>query len=357
MASIKNAIVGNRMSGLPGVDSWTSAGISKLEKEPPKSLTVRRVIKVGENNELLETLSLSYDRLKDSLRTYPLGVNPMVAVQFQTNSSTQTSLPYKLSSAFRPPIMPLEQTLPLSRQHRKTVEISINSVVPSSAEPFYFHRPLKETMVVDGGQLAASPRGYRSVNTPGYRITAPDRVQPPERPRLETKRILFENPRIVVVEENPLRISQTTNKKSTRVAVPAIGSEVFLQKQPLSSAATAPKSSRAGVVRTEPKNFKMANPLKIPEYSVEAKKPPKDNMNRNEHPRMKTAMRTETRGELEIEHEQQIRAEPSLEAKMSIISVETAKKGAHIPLPNNLPLSTSATTDRAVSFQNFLHNR
>jgi hypothetical protein len=261
MVSIKNAIVGNRMSGLVGVDAWTSEGIAKMEKEPPRSLTVRRVIKVGSNNDVLEEMANSYDRLSDSLRTYPLGVNPMVGVQFQNGagSKTQTSLPYKLSSAFRPPLMPLEQTLPLSRQARKTFEIQVNPSEPSASEPFYFHKPLKTALVAEGRPIAAAPKSLKEVVTAGYRITVDARKTVGHRTRLEAERVIFENPRVVVVEqETPLRFSQTANKTAHKVALLPVDNGVVLSRQTrLSEDVMAAKSSTAGVVSHRPSRFKM----------------------------------------------------------------------------------------------------
>lgn len=357
MATIKNAIVGNRMQGLAGVDSWTSSGIAKLTKEPPKSLTVRRIVKVGQNNDLLDELANSYDRLRGSLRTYPLGVNPMVAVQFHAPSSTQTSLPYKLSSAFRPPLMPLEQTLPLSRQHRKTVEISINSVVPSTAEPFFFHKPLKEALVVDGGLIASAPRAQKEVLTQGYRIKAPDRVKPPERPRLESRRIMFENPRVICIEEAPLRIPQSTNKTEKRVAVPQENYSIVLEKQPLHSDTNTTKSSSAGVFRHQPKNIKLANPISITDYKSHSNMPSRDSSNRNTYPRTKGLLKTETRSDLNVVREDNPRPKQELQSKMIPIEVKTSKTGPSHPLPNDIPNAVIGTSERPLSSHSFLHNR
>jgi len=263
MVSIKNAIVGNRMPGLVGVDAWTSAGIAKMEKEPPRSLTVRRVVKVGANNDLLEQVANSYDRLSDSLRTYPLGVNPMVGVQFQNGGSkTQTSLPYKLSSAFRPPLMPLEQTLPLSRQARKPVEIQANPSEPSSAEPFYFHKPLQRPLAVESGPIATAPKARGEVVTRGYRITVDARKTMPHRTPLAAERVIFENPRVVVVEQGaPMLVSQTAPRHLRKIALP--DGDVVLDRQPLlSDRVFAAKSSTAGVPSHRPSRFKMADPLR-----------------------------------------------------------------------------------------------
>ena len=387
MVSIKNAIVGNGMQGLEGVDSWTMSGIAKMTKEPPKSVTLRRVVKVGENNDILETMGNSYDRLSDSIRVYPLGVNPMVAVQFQQTpgSKAQTSLPYKLSSAFRPPIMTLEDTMPLSRQHRKTVEIASNISQSLSTDPFYFHKPLKQSLVVESRFLASVPKAQKEVSTQGYRITLQSRKTVPDRPRVETERVLFENPRIVVLEDDPLRIHQTTNKNAKKISLPPSDTTLVLNKENLriqtvtaksSSAgvsshrpknfkmsdvitteAVAAKSSSAGVSSHRPQNFKMADILRIPEHvAVVASDRPNHDV-RSEYSRTRDTIKTATRSDLSVERVHELRPEHVLDSKSPIVSVDAVKNGAPASLPVDLPPMRSGIAERGVSLQNFLHNR
>jgi hypothetical protein len=356
MANIKNAIAGNRMQGLPGVDAWTSSGIAKLPKEPPKSVTLRRIVRVGENNDLLNEVANSGDRLRDSIRPYALGVNPMVAVQFNNaNSSVQTSLPYKLSSNFRPPIMRQEETLPLSRQHRKTVEITINSVVNSNTEPFYFHKPLKETLPVEGLQIPSASKSKKEVVTKGYKIRLGDRVQPEERKKVETRRVIFENPRVIVVED-VLKVDPHTALNLKKVSVPSDSDTLILNKTPIHSEIVAKKSSSAGVYRVEPKNFKMNNPVRIPEIKTQVKPFSKDNLNRTTQPRMRDTVSIGTREKVVVEKVALEWPDLVLEAKFPVVSVDSPKHGANT-LEKNVATPTSGMVDRPLSLQNFLHNR
>jgi hypothetical protein len=356
MANIKNAIVGNRMQGLPGVDAWTSSGIAKLPKEPHKSVTLRRIIKVGENNDVLDELANSSDRLRDAIRPYALGVNPMVAVQFQNNSNIQTSLPYKLSSAFRPPIMRQEETLPLSRQHRKTVEITINSVVNQNTEPFYFHKPLKQSLPIEGLQIPSAPKAQKEVSTQGYKIRVGERVQPQEKNKIQSRRVLFENPRVVVLEDKLLKIDKTAALNSKKISVPSDAEVVVLQKIPLHSDVTAVKSSSAGVSRVQPKRFKMNAPIRLPELTIQMKLPTKDNLNRSLQPRMRDGLAVATRRDVIVDKLEIERPEHSLETKMPMISVD-APKHAISGSAKIVSNPSSGVVQRPLSQHNFLHNR
>jgi hypothetical protein len=111
-------------------------GSMVILKDPPKSITVPRRIKVGEDNRQLEWIDDSGDRICEMISKYARGVNQMVGVNYQNNgtlggqnrygvaggfmANTQTSLPYKVvrEGAFRPPIQPPQDLLPLSRLPR-----------------------------------------------------------------------------------------------------------------------------------------------------------------------------------------------------------------------------------------------
>ena len=282
MATIKNAIVGNRMQGLVGVDSWSSSGIVNLTKEPAKSVTVRRVIKVGENNHVLEEMANSSDRLRDSIRPYALGVNPMVSVQFQTSKSN-ASLPYKLSSAFRPPIIRQEESLPLSRLHRKPVEITLNSVISNTTEPFFFHKPLKQTIAIDSNQLPSAPKSSKSVYFDNYKLRKQEYPTLETRERIQTGRIVFENPRVVVVE-SLIKPDVNVQKTFKTASVPTDSEAIVLDKNVVHSSVQTPKSFNLMLEPVQPQKIRLNDQVKLPEYTTNKNLQSVDNFNRDNHP-------------------------------------------------------------------------
>ena len=117
---------------LPSVESWGTN--NNIIKDPPKSIVTRRIDKVGQNQNLVELVDESGDRICEGISLYARGTNPMVAVSydnfsnnagmrgnFTANSAkTQVSLPYKVmrDGVFRPPIQNPRDLMPLSRQNR-----------------------------------------------------------------------------------------------------------------------------------------------------------------------------------------------------------------------------------------------
>jgi hypothetical protein len=103
-------------------------------RDPPKSITTRRIDKVFENNDITDLVEDSGDRICDGINVYARGVNPMVSISYDNNSNnagmsgnatsfsnrTQARLPYPAfqGGAFRPPIYTQRDLLPLSRLPR-----------------------------------------------------------------------------------------------------------------------------------------------------------------------------------------------------------------------------------------------
>jgi hypothetical protein len=118
-------------SSLPSVD----AGLGSLNilKDPPRSLYVRRIDKVGQTSDITQWIQDSGDRACENIRAFPRGINPFVSVSYQ-NSGTgganptsvsarpQARLPYAIGAAgndvFRPPVLRQENLYPLSRLPR-----------------------------------------------------------------------------------------------------------------------------------------------------------------------------------------------------------------------------------------------
>lgn len=117
---------------LPSVESWSTN--MNILRDPPKSITTRRIDKVFENNDITDLVEDSGDRICDGINVYARGVNPMVSISYDNNSNnagmsgnatsfsnrTQARLPYPAfqGGAFRPPIYTQRDLLPLSRLPR-----------------------------------------------------------------------------------------------------------------------------------------------------------------------------------------------------------------------------------------------
>ena len=129
---------------LPSVESWGTN--MNIIRDPPKSITTRRVDRVGQTSSILELSDQSGDRVCEAISVYARGVNPSVSVDYsnygnnggryggasyggisrETNSlgnrigGGQAFLPYRVmrDGVFRPPIVSPFNLLPLSRMPR-----------------------------------------------------------------------------------------------------------------------------------------------------------------------------------------------------------------------------------------------
>jgi len=127
---------------LPSVEVWN--GNFDIVKDPPSGIHTRRIIKVGDNNDLLDWNDDSGSRINEMINVYARGNNPMVSVQYSNHGNTGSGmmgssggmvgstmnglttsggggkLPYRIMNegAFRPPILRQEDLLPLSRLPR-----------------------------------------------------------------------------------------------------------------------------------------------------------------------------------------------------------------------------------------------
>jgi len=120
---------------LPSVEQWGTN--TNILRDPPKSITTRRIDKVYENTDITQLVDDSGDRICDGINVYARGVNPMVSISYDNNSNnagiagnitsissrTQSRLPYPAFQGgdFRPPIYTQRDLLPLSRLPRAWV--------------------------------------------------------------------------------------------------------------------------------------------------------------------------------------------------------------------------------------------
>ena len=126
-------------STLPSVESWGTN--MNILRDPPKSITTRRIDKVGENSFITDMIDDSSDRNCEAINVYARGVNPFVSVSYSnvgnnggqrsnslTSNVTQASLPYKImkDGAFRPPEYSQYNLKPLSRLPRVWTKVNTN---------------------------------------------------------------------------------------------------------------------------------------------------------------------------------------------------------------------------------------
>jgi len=116
---------------LPSVETWGTN--MNILRDPPRSITTRRIDKVGQDSSITETIDQSENRAAEAITQYARGVNPFVSVSYNNNgnnggqlsggisgsyNNTQASLPYKISDSFRPPAIGQINLQPLSRLPR-----------------------------------------------------------------------------------------------------------------------------------------------------------------------------------------------------------------------------------------------
>jgi len=130
MAISYSAITNYGKITLPSVESF-GANMNIL-RDPPKSITTRRIDKVGETSEITSMIDDSPERisgLNEYILQFARGINPMVEVSFdgwngggngKLHQQSQGKLPYRIlhGGAFRPPIRDQREILPLSRLPR-----------------------------------------------------------------------------------------------------------------------------------------------------------------------------------------------------------------------------------------------
>jgi hypothetical protein len=142
-----SGIVGYGKSSLPSVESWGTN--MNILRDPPKSISTRRIDKVGQTSSITELIDESGSRSCEGISHYARGVNPFVSVDYGNagNNGGQNSggfggvgqnlgssgnrigggqayLPYRVNRAgsFRPHITAPCEMLPLSRTPIDNIE-------------------------------------------------------------------------------------------------------------------------------------------------------------------------------------------------------------------------------------------
>jgi len=120
---------------LGSVEGWGTD--MNILRDPPKSISTRRIDKVGQTSDITNIIDSSSDRASEAINLYARGVNPMVSVSYgnyganggrvgeltTTSHRAQPRYPYPImeGGAFRPPVRGPLDLLPLSRLPRAKI--------------------------------------------------------------------------------------------------------------------------------------------------------------------------------------------------------------------------------------------
>ena len=148
-----SGLVNYGKSTLPSVESWGTD--MNILRDPPKSITTRKINKVGQTSDITEMIDESSNRAAEVILPFARGVNPCVSVSYNNygrnggqslnGNNSQAYGPYVImkDGAFRPPLMRQENLLPLSRLPRVWTtaytqpgfaDFSKKMLIPESAE-------------------------------------------------------------------------------------------------------------------------------------------------------------------------------------------------------------------------------
>jgi len=158
-------------------------------KDPPKSITTRRVDKVGQTSDITAMIDDAGDRACEAILQYSRGINPSVSVQYnnsgnmsgkslQGNNQQQAFLPYRVArdGAFRPPIKTQYDLLPLSRMPRVWTSSYTNKAFPDFTKKLY-----------EAGKPEEMREIKNNVITNNVRPTAVYKIEVPQENPYDTK--------------------------------------------------------------------------------------------------------------------------------------------------------------------------
>jgi hypothetical protein len=183
---------------LPSVEIWGKN--TNIVREPPKSITTRRINKVGQTTSINETIEESGSRTSEAINVYARGVNPFVSVSYNnySNNGGQSSsiangpaksakLPHRImrEGAFTYPIFYQEDLLPLSRMPRKATSASSNVGISDFCEKIVKQGTAEETKEVKNNLLKVNvkPSAVYKIETP---LTQPSEVKHAIQPSIKS---------------------------------------------------------------------------------------------------------------------------------------------------------------------------
>lgn len=174
-----SGIVGYGKSSLPSVENWGTN--NNILRDPPRSITTRRIDKVGDNSFISQQVEESGDRFAEAIMAYPRGVNPMVGVSYNgagnagiggINRGQQAKLPYRVNvqGAFRAPILAPVDLLPLSRMPRRVMQVNSQIFAPDYTKRVSC-APVKQTVKLNTLKVKCPSTLYFKIDKPSEKGT------------------------------------------------------------------------------------------------------------------------------------------------------------------------------------------
>ena len=163
-----SAITNSGKVTLPSVGSWGTN--MNIMKDPPKSIMMRRIDKVGDTNEITKMIDNS-DRSAEAILRFARGVNPSVSVNYsnfggsqQNFGNQQAFLPYTINKDgdFHPPVQAPQDLLPLSRMPRNTTFAISNPGMPHNLKELSNSRNVNSTRNVHEKIVSSQVRSTKT---------------------------------------------------------------------------------------------------------------------------------------------------------------------------------------------------
>jgi predicted nucleic acid-binding Zn finger protein len=297
-----NAVIGKHAKAtLPSVDGWQST--NSILRDPPKSITTRRIDRVDADGSLNKLYAESGDRFSENINLYARGVNPFVAVQYgntqyssgrigtaiNAGMSNSGKLPYRImdGGAFRPPQLTQEQLLPLSRQPRNFTSMASNpqfvdytKTIMCNAQktPVSFRQVKKPNMNVNTSATANKSQNIRVEGTKEHYVNIRRHVvQNPIIASADAKISALGNTQIVNREncreaKRQINTHEVDTNKSQNIHITiSPENEYVLAKNIPEYSAESKRNDPRVYVHIEPENEYVLD-KNIPEYSTESKR-------------------------------------------------------------------------------------
>lgn len=275
---------------LPSVEDWGTN--MNILRDPPKSITTRKIDKVGMNANLTQEIDDSGDRAGEFIRVYARGVNPMVSVSYNNNggnaygagnvggsSRAQAFLPYRVAvdGAFRAPVMTGRDLLALSRQPRNWTSSFTMPTFADYSKKMMCPDKLKE--VKDAIQhVSVRPNEVYNIRTPlketydvKYNIVDRVKVSGDSGKKVGDVSMRVNHENIGEVHEDTLRVTGSTNKsapnRTSHHTEISFNTSKYLQEGHYSHVNTQHKYNEKTLILDE-----VELERKMPTYSMEANK-------------------------------------------------------------------------------------
>ena len=190
---------------LPSVDSWGTN--NNIQRDPPRSITTRRIDKVSDNNDITKMIDNS-DRSTEAILRFARGVNPSVSVSYSNNGGSmqnfgnqQAFLPYRINKDgdFHPPVPAPLDLLPLSRLPRNTFEVNTTPSLP------HFTKELDNSR-----NQTATKNVRQEIVSSAVSATKTYMLQKPFQEPFEVKYNIHENPLSVTAQSTKIAFSDRT---------------------------------------------------------------------------------------------------------------------------------------------------